>query len=426
VTAVSLEDGEAAGLEMAAAPGGKVLAAAGHTVIEYLQNGAPNPRFGLRGRLSIRPQGESHFHAAAIAIDSKGRILVAGTIPPGQSTGSEYPGSGARSALVLRFSTNGRPDPSFGENGTVVTDFGLPPPKKLAVSGEPAVTYTTPSVDVSGLTIDSDDRPVITGSSIASVVKCYPFLGYTGISRAYVARLTPGGSSDPSFHGTGVISTDNLAANVQPTITRSRRILYAGTRFAQCLRGGGASPQLAELGQEGNPDPSFGSNSNVDLPLLNYEPSLALDRFGRILLAGRNADGEQPGNEYGILMRLSPMGHTDTDFGESGSVLFPLPRYAGVLNLAVDHRGRALLAAGRSSSGRAAQFFLTRRHRSGRIDRGFGDRGRVITSFGRSAKARGEAILVDHQGRIAVGGIVSSPRLATGYGFALARYLGGP
>lgn len=410
---------------MASAPGGRIVAAGGRTVVRYLPNGDLDPGFGRRGRRSIETAEGARFDLAAIAVDSKGRLLLAGTtFPASPPTPPEYDGPGPTAATVIRYLRSGELDLNFGGSGAITTDFGLPAPKRQEVPGEPASTYATSSVEVSGLAVDSSDRLLVTGSSIASVTQCYPFLSFSGISRAYLARLSSDGTLDHDFHGTGVLAEAGLATAAQPRSTGSGGIVYVGDRSAQCLRGSGGSPRLAGLSGDGNPDAGFGSDGFVDLPYF-FAPAMAVDRFGRILLVGGTEESYEPDNEYRMLMRLSPRGVPDADFGSNGTVRIDLPRYGGQAALAVDERGRTLLATSARHSPRATRFSLTRRRQDGGVDRRFGHRGWVNTGFGASAKAEGEAVLVDPRGRIVVGGVISSPRLPSGHGFALARYRAG-
>ena len=62
---------------------------------------------------------------------------------------------------------------------------------------------------------------------------------------------------------------------------------------------------------------------------------------------------------------------------------------------------------------------------NGNFDRSFGRHGSVRTGFGGPASSFATEVMVDKRGRIVVGGGVTTPRLSTGGGFAIARYLSG-
>jgi hypothetical protein len=60
-------------LEMASAPGGKVVVAGAGKIVRYLANGKPDPTFGIAGTVSVpRPPG-ALFVLAGVAVDSQGR-----------------------------------------------------------------------------------------------------------------------------------------------------------------------------------------------------------------------------------------------------------------------------------------------------------------------------------------------------------------
>ena len=70
-----------------------------------------------------------------------------------------------------------------------------------------------------------------------------------------------------------------------------------------------------------------------------------------------------------------------------------------------------------------SSFLLSRLKRKGTFDRSFGKRGSVRTGFGGPASSFATQMSLDGKGRILVGGLVTTPRLGTGGGFALARYI---
>ncbi len=73
---------------------------------------------------------------------------------------------------------------------------------------------------------------------------------------------------------------------------------------------------------------------------------------------------------------------------------------------------------------RRSTFLLIRMRVRGNIDRSFGHHGVVRTGFGGPSSSFATQVIVRGR-RIVVGGGVSTPRLHTGGGFAIARYLGG-
>jgi uncharacterized delta-60 repeat protein len=114
-------------LEMAKAPGGKVVVAGATRIVRYLANGKLDTSFGAGGVVTVpRPPG-AVFVLAGVAVDSQGRVLLAGLSRPLPTNSTPDPL--LSSAAVWRFNADGTPDSSFGSNGLVVTTFGFAAPK---------------------------------------------------------------------------------------------------------------------------------------------------------------------------------------------------------------------------------------------------------------------------------------------------------
>lgn len=422
-------------LGVAFGPEGEILAYGnGSTLVELSADGTVNHRFAKGGRLKILdPEGA--FQLAAIAVDSHRRIVVAGTTRPEPIVNTpgptEYPGPPRAWATVIRYLPNGKPDPSFGVDGTITSDLGLPPPAPYPGGGSlpsesQPFAYETPSVSVTGLALDSSDRPVLTGTSVAYVTRCYPFYGPTFYPGAYVARLTSSGDPDPSFNVTGVRQEASLPGAFRPVI-QSGRVLYSVSE-AQCDRFGlqESAVQLVALERDGRPDPGFGTGGTATLPGLGVS-SLALDSFGRILLAGEYAPPNSTFEPVPRVMHLTPNGFPDMHFGNRGSTTVHLPGTGGINAIGVDDRGRPLVAGDIAATPRKrSRFFLMRLTSTGRTDGSFGRHGWVETRFGTGRDAVGQQILIDRRGGIVVGGALFEPGPSAKYKIALARYLSGP
>jgi uncharacterized delta-60 repeat protein len=420
--------GKELGAGMAWAGSGRVVIARNHTVLEYLPSGHPNPDFGDRGRLTIHSPPGIHFRLQAIATDSEGRVLIAGTSGPAAVTGTsgppEFAGPPPSWATVTRFLANGKRDTSFGSNGTVNSTLGLPPPVLAkGWSGSP-FEYQAPSVEVTGLTVDPQDRPVLTGVFAEQITHCYPLYTSTSLDGSYLARLTASGSQDPSFNGSGLIRIAGFNYVGSPAAT-ANRLVYLSIQHTQCLRVGPNGPvALSAVDAGGHPDAGFDLNGSTELS--ETEPlAMTLSRTGAIYVAGSSQSVEEVEEPELHIVRISPNGTLDDRFGHGGSARIPHEMTTSAL--ALDKRGRVLLAGTASADPpNHSHFLLARMEPTGKIDRGFGRGGMAMTSFGEKTFAKPTQILVDPKGRILVGGIVfSRPRLATGNGVAIVRYLGG-
>jgi uncharacterized delta-60 repeat protein len=383
------------------APGGKIVAAVHQTLLEYLPSGRPDRGFGVSGRVAIKPPPGMALETSGMTVDSRGRILVAGTVKPNPSSASVF---------VARYLPGGKLDPSFGNGGTVVTDLGLPPPPPppdKALFPTPAVTE--PAVEASGLAVDATDRPLLTGSWASGFRDCYPFTTETLIDTGYLARLSVDGSLDSSFGEDGIAADPPQERKFSPLMDGTGT-LSIGTQV-NCVRGSPPPLELVRVGADGALDQRFGSAGRVALP---YERSLlAADRFGRPLLFSFR---EGPGD--GLLVRLRRNGSPDKRFGQDGEVELPLEYDNRFGALASDRRGRPIFAGGVGDRVLGWRLLVGRRKRNGVADGSFGRGGKTSTSFSGEVQAR--QILIGGSGKILVGGTLIEGRK---YGLALARYL---
>ncbi len=428
------------GLRFALAPdGGVVVDIGGRTLVRYGSNGKLDRSFGEGGEVEearLEEFENSHFQLAGVAVDSKGRVLVAGTTTPfpprdvPAPTGCERPTSlTPESATVYRYTPQGKLDRSFGDNGVLTSNLGFQPP----VLGE--FHYEAPVVKLTGITVDSQDRPILTGTRVKEAQGC---AGYGPLLESFVARLTPSGGLDHSFGEAGVRQNSSLPEADNPIFGPSGNLIYTGAKIP------GGHPEgitLARLGEEGSLDPSFGSDGLVEVDpaapevFRSSDSQIALDHLGRIYVLGRvpemNRVGETPGKTaVAEVRRFTPNGALDTSYGQDGTAALPLSFHGGLRSIAVDSHGRVLLSGTcgpkacegcyRGPGKGHYSFDTVRLNPDGKADRTFGKHGAVITCFGGTAKAT--QVMIDHRGRIVVGGElnIKSPYAID---FALARYI---
>ncbi|MFL5834653.1 MAG: hypothetical protein ACJ76B_11850 [Solirubrobacterales bacterium] len=383
---------------MALAWGGRgtIVATVANRLIEYGPGGERNRAFGRNGVvLVVAPDGTAP-EVHGLAVDSRRRILVAGTLPGG--------------LFVARYLPDGRPDRSFGEAGSVVSDLGLPPPTSPPpVPGWPipAPTSPIPIIQATGLAVDPADRPVLTGSWQQSYQFCY-FNSWNARSVGFIARFERNGSPDPTFDSDGLRLSPEREGDFHPMVDGSD-VLVDGEDRA-CLRGSSSDPTLTSLTAAGSADEDFGVGGTVEPPFFE-RPKLALDRFGRKVLVGP-ADGDGAIR----LLRLTRRGFVDNRFaGGKGIPLY----FDQAPALAVDRQGHIYLAAGEKIGEERWDLILARRLPEGRRDRGFGRAGQAFIRF--NGVVSPAQILVGDSGKILVG---ATFRHGKSSGIALARFLG--
>ena len=131
--------------------------------------------------------------------------------------------------------------------------------------------------------------------------------------------------------------------------------------------------------------------------------------------------------------RLLPSGAADPSFRRIGRVNVFLPSHGSLSTLAVDSRGRIIVAGrltkriSRSPKNklRRSLFLVSRLNADGSTDRTFGNQGSLTTAFGGPTDSFATQVLTAGK-RILVGGGISGPKFGSGGGYAIARYLGDP
>lgn len=403
-------------LIMATTPGGKIVVAGSTRLARFLPNGKLDPSFGRGGLVTVsRPAGMS-FVLAGVAVDSQGRILLGGSARPLPT--SSTPDPLLSSAAVMRFGSNGALDGSFGTGGAVISDLGIKAPEIGATR------YKGAAVGLRSIVVDSLDRPVVTGGSVTKVVNCS---GETAISTGFVGRLTESGALDTSFGEGGLRQVSDFSTFEQGSLFPDGDLFTVALAKPKCGGEGGGPPVvLTGFASEGYLDPGFGF---AGFRAIGYPkaPVATVARSGKIVLLGAKEKGRQ------LVMRLFPNGAADPSFGRTGRVQLVGPERAALAAVALDSRGRIVLA-GRVSKrvSRKAKnpllrstFLLIRIDPEDGIDRSFGRKGVVTTGFGGPSNSFATQVMLDAKGRIVVGGGITTPRLGTGGGFAIARYLGG-
>jgi uncharacterized delta-60 repeat protein len=423
--------------KMAVAPGGKVVVAGASKIVRYDEDGKLDPTFGHGGVVTVpRPTG-GIFVLSGVAVDSLGRVVVVGLTRPLPTNSTPDPV--ISSATVMRFTAAGRPDPTFGTHGTLITEFGLGDPKTKEG------TYGGPSVGLRSVAIDSQNRIVVSGGYVTEVADCSRSVN----SKGFVARLTQSGALDPSFGAGGIRALETIASLGQ-LAPFSGGYLTAGTGGPFCTDSEGPAQLLTAFTDAGNLNSGFASFSFRTLKRV-APIAMRVTPTGKVLLLGepqskriyhkvaRMEEGKKVIKRVGrtiryqVVERLLPSGAFDPGFSRIGSAKYLDPERGSFTDLTADPGERVYLAG---STGKRVSpsphnqivrrtFVLGRLTPKGTYDRGFGNRGRVRTGFGGPSSAVASQVTLDAKGRILVGGSVITPALQSGGGFAIARYLPG-
>jgi uncharacterized delta-60 repeat protein len=235
--------------------------------------GELDPSFDGDGRV-LTDFGGDDF-GSAMAIQSDGKIVSAGRSDAGAQPAANF--------ALARHNPDGSLDPTFGSDGTVLTDFGS-------------------SEAPEAVEIQADGKIVAAGLSG----------GGADIADFALARYNPDGSLDLTFGGDGIVLTDfgALDGANDIAIQADGKIVAAGTTLA------GDNPfnfALARYNPDGSLDAAFDGDGRVltDFGSGEGAQDVGIQADGKIVAAGFSFAGANPGNF--ALARYLPNGPLPTN-----------------------------------------------------------------------------------------------------------------
>ncbi len=279
------------------------------------------------------------------------------------------------------------PDPEFGVNGKVTTDF----------SGSQDYIYSVFE--------DGQGRIVAAG---ATRINGGPF-------DFALARYLSDGTLDTSFGNGGLVITDfegEADRGFSAFEDAQGRIVVGGWSSD----GGQSNFTLARYLSDGTLDVSFGDGGKLVTDYAGEHDrvrSVYSDAQGRLVVAGYAYIGGQP--DF-VLMRYLADGTLDTSFGTNGTTLIDFAGGRDFGNAAYADGSGGILVAGTVNLDGLSRFGLVRFNEDGTLDTSFGVNGLVITALSANEDDYAYALVVDRSGRIVVAGESDED-------FGLVRYL---
>ena len=367
-------------------------------VARFDADGHIDPTFGNNGFATIDfDGGTGGDQAAGMALDSSGRIVVAGSTRGAGLQSSDF--------AVARLSPDGTLDTTFGDVGKAIVAFDL--------------DEGTGNDTVRAVAIGPDGSIILAGSAETS----------KGCVVA-VARLLVNGSRDPGFSESGrqtfvfdlVGVTDETDSANGIAIDDAGRIIVAGTAdaslpldvaefgVARLLPGGELDETFADGGRTTvGFDPGTGMSNALALGVI-------IQRDGRIVVNGyANTSPWANQNMDMAAARLLPDGTLDASFGTDGRITMGVDKEADGFDAAIAavERDDGRLVFVGTALGADTQYGVAARFGSGgTVDPTFGDAGLKTYDFGFSAPGTqaftGTAL---EDGRILIGGVAFVPPL---------------
>lgn len=423
------------------------------TLVRYNADGSPDPSFGSHGRAFIDIDGADRLVFIHALPD--GKILLAGS-----SGLSDYGPPTAAWFTLVRCLPDGRPDPTFGDNGRARTATGLSgnnyatgaavqPDGKILITGNIADPYFNDPVDIAVLRYTPDGAlDTAFGIGGIALVDAGPGKNQAGgvalqadgnIVIAGVrdtlggdillARLLPNGMPDTSFGIGGLVRTNLFAPNDSfpfPSYDVATAVLvqpdsmivvvghsYHDSNVQHLVAVRYSSEGILDRIMPAVPG-GLGSSGHVD----TYEEGLAvaLQPDGKIVAAGnfftRNSDMIWEPNFF--LVRFNPGGDTDDSFGGHGLKIIGINDYDRAQTVSVLPGGE-ILAAGQTYDRYNAYddidlesaIAVIRLDSSGAFDTTLVHTGIAITPAGTNTD-RGTDVTLQADGKILVGAVIDT------------------
>jgi uncharacterized delta-60 repeat protein len=258
-------------------------------LVRYNPNGSLDRSFGNGGIVTTTfPEGSYAFD---VALQPDGKIIAAGTVfvdfNPGDISDTDF--------ALARYNSDGSLDTTFGNGGTVMTDF---------FGNED---------DAFSVLIQPDGKIVAVGSA-NNPASYYDFAA---------VRYLSNGTIDTTFGVAGKVSTDfgdqNFDRARSAALQSDGRIVAAG--FAISQNGGVQNFAVARYTSNGILDTTFSGDGKTQIDFGNCCQSatkLLLQSDGKIITVG-GSNGESGDDDF-LLARLSPRGSLDNTFGVGGQV----------------------------------------------------------------------------------------------------------
>ncbi|HMC10333.1 MAG TPA: hypothetical protein VKH44_03550, partial [Pirellulaceae bacterium] len=449
---------------LALEPGGRIILAgtrnpgssnSDFAVARLHASGILETSFGVNGKARIDFASSNEF-LASVAVQSDGKVVLAGSISPGGTFGNY-------DIALARLTSGGSLDTSFDGDGRVTTDviisaadFGI---QSAALSdgrilvlasharaiGEPRYSLTRYLEDgVLDTTFGIQGRAVITLgasdlSSIAAmavqgdgkiVLAGMRYLPETGQDFA-VVRLNSDASLDSGFDADGKQAIDFGTYEDRVTsvaIQSDGRIIVAGYRSIIIDSESGLSDDefaVARLTASGSLDTSFDGDGRATI---NFAPSqdrandVAIQSDGKIVLAGFSYT-DITGNDFAVA-RLTSSGSLDTSFDGDGRVTIDyLPGYHNeAFSVALQPTDGKIVLAGHMGN-RDSGFMVARLNLNGSRDPTFDGDGIALTDIQVDEVPGRHGLAVQADGKILVSGLASQINVPVSHlSAAVVRY----
>lgn len=301
--------------------------------------------------------------------------------------------SGVTKILLARYEQDGKLDRSFGDTGVVFTDLG-----------NYAETY--------GVVVRPNGKIVVSGMLV---------LFGNGNGDVVFVQYLPDGTRDTSFGIEGVARV--VVDSVNPETARAMVLRPDGSIVAAGFRNfsNGSDIILVQIDSLGKPDGSFGVKGRTITSIASasteYGFGLTLQPDGNCIVAGSTDHASD--TTVCVLARYLPNGSLDQSFGTEGIEQTPFGTYYDAATAVTTNAPGRIIAAGTTYQDGKYDFGIAEYDSAGVLFADFGRKGKVITNLGNYDDIP-SAIDIQPDGKILVSGSAGiGPAESV---FALVRY----
>jgi uncharacterized delta-60 repeat protein len=385
---------------VAVQPDGKIVAA-GYTTVStypytfdfavarYNANGTLDTSFDQDGKIRTAVGNIGFDRAYAVAVQSDGKIVVAGS--------TEYRNNNnlAGGFAIVRYNQDGSLDNSFDGDGKMITEI----PNRYFGSA-------------SSVLIQPDGKIVAAGTTSGTTVN------------QTIVRYNSDGSLDNTFGNNGVFIETDWKINdiVSLAIQSDGKFVTIGTAYTLVSIGiSNVGFAVARYNSNGTPDNTFGVQGKVITPFgsSGQVKSLKIQTDGKIIAGGTslgetlNTDPSDNTKQVFTIFRYNPDGNLDSAFDGDGKVYTSFEKNANLSSMAIQADNKIVAVGNTFTPNDNALFAVARYMPNGSSDSTFDNDGKLTKGF------NGKSAAIQPNGKIIVGGGMRST-------FGLVRYQGTP
>jgi len=352
------------------------------SIARYNSDGSPDTAFSEDGKISDYIHA-GHTIYTSSAIQSDGKIVVAGSTKQGSSSLFAVARYNKDGTLDTTFSKDGKKTTGFGSSGEVASSLVIQSDGKIVVAGytnaenEYAHDFAVARYNTDGTldtTFSEDGRKTMDFRNDIAFAVAVQNNGKIVVAGTVIARFNTDGSLDNTFSGDGIAEANFKISSV--VLQNNGKIVVAGGPYYWELDSK-SNLALARYNADGSLDNTF---SEDGMQATDFEiASAAIQSDGKITVAGTIFNKANNTNDF-ALARYNTDGTPDITFSEDGKRIIDLASgHDRASSIVIQNDGK-IVVAGNSWNGSNNNFALARFNTNGSLDHSFAEDGKQVTA----------------------------------------------